>query len=542
MLAGAKILIDGQPLDPALEGRLIEVRVDDNLMLPDAVSLRIADPGLEHVDSSPLEIGAEVEVQLAGAEASALAKVFKGQIAAVEPEFGAGGAVLAARGYDYSHALNRTRRTRTFQNMTAADIARKVVTTAGLTPGTIDSGGGPHDFVQQNNETDWDFLWRLASRIDFELVVLDKTLHFRRAGGSSGSPLTLRWGENLVSFRPRVTGVQQVDEVIVRGWDPKTKKAIEATARADGLDSRIGIARDRVVGAIGGGTVTVADRPVVTDREADALAKSVAAQLANAYVEAKGTCHGDPRLRAGSKVELAGIGQRFGGSYMVSSSTHLYRGAKGYETRFTISGRTPRSLVDLMTPAPRHEWGGSVVIGVVTQNEDPDAMGRVRVKYPALGDDTEGWWARIASPAAGKDRGLLMMPVVGDEVLLAFEHGDVRRPYVLGSVWNAKEPPGELVKPDGSFELRSDQKVSVTSKGDVSITGDKDFKLEAGAKVAQKASGDLSVEGGQTVKVKAGTSLTIEGGSDVTIKAGGASVSLKPGGVVQVSGSQIMLG
>ena len=91
----------------------------------------------------------------------------------------------------------------------------------------------------------------------------------------------------------------------------------------------------------------------------------------------------------------------------------------------------------------------------MTQNDDPDELGRVRVKYPALGDETEGWWARVAAPGAGKDRGLLMMPLVGDEVLVGFEHGDARRPFVLGSLWNGEDKPGELVQTDGSFALRS---------------------------------------------------------------------------------------
>ena len=75
--------------------------------------------------------------------------------------------------------------------------------------------------MQQTNETDWEFLWRLAARIDFEVLVVGDQLHFRRAGGPAGSaPIPLRWGEQLVSFRPRVTGVQQVKDVVVRGWEP----------------------------------------------------------------------------------------------------------------------------------------------------------------------------------------------------------------------------------------------------------------------------------------------------------------------------------
>src|SRR5262249_15116041 len=152
-----------------------------------------------------------------------------------------------------------------------------------------------------------------------------------------------------------------------------------------------------------------------------------------------------------------------------------FRGGKGYETYFTVSGRTPRTLLDLMTPASKNGWASSVVVGVVTQNDDPDGLGRVRVKYPSLDKETEGWWARIASAGAGQERGLLMMPTVGDEVLVAFENGDVRRPYVLGGLWNGKAQPGELVQKDGSFALRSDEKILIGSKDEISIKGEKDL-------------------------------------------------------------------
>jgi uncharacterized protein involved in type VI secretion and phage assembly len=182
------------------------------------------------------------------------------------------------------------------------------------------------------------------------------------------------------------------------------------------------------------------------------------------------------------------------------------------------------------------------VVGKVTQNEDPDKLGRVRVTYPELGPDNEGWWARVASPAAGKDRGLLMMPVVGDEVLVAFEHDNVQSPYVIGSLWNGKDTPGDLAQKDGSFVLKSDTFMNVTSKDAITIKGDADFTLEAKGKVTQKADGDLTVESKGSVTVKGATSLTIEGGTDVTVKAGGASVKLSASGTVQVSGTQIMLG
>ncbi len=539
-VAGVEVRIQGIPLDPQLAAQLSEVRVEENLMLPDAFMVRIADPDLKHLDAPQFEIGNEVEILFAPPQAGGLQTLTAGQIAALEPEFSTGGAHLTLRGYDRSHVLHRTRRTQTYQNSTADDVARKVADRAGLKAGTIDAAGAPEDFVQQTNETDWEFLWRLAARIDFEVLVVGDQLHFRRAGGPAGSaPIPLRWGEQLVSFRPRVTGVQQVEDVVVRGWDPRSKGTIEATVQPAPPGSSIGIDRGQATSALGGGTATIADRPVTSQQEATALARSIAAHLGNAFVEAEGTSHGDPRLRAGTKIRVEGIGDKFTGTYSLSSTTHIVRGARGYETHFVVSGRAQRGLVNLATPAARRSWGDGVVVGVVTQNEDPDGLGRVRVKYPALGDQTEGWWARIASPSAGEGRGMMMMPVAGDEVLLAFEHGDVRRPIVVGSLFNGKSKPGSLSQKDGSFALGSDKAVAITAATGVTIKSGKSLQISSDGAMHMSTNQDHKLDATGDVTVQ-GAAITISAEESVTIEA--PSITLKAAGVVQISGSQVLLG
>lgn len=540
-VAGVEVRIAGAPLDPLLVEQLSEVRVQDNLMLPDAFLVRIADPDLKHMDASTFEIGAEVEILLANPQSGGLQTITVGQIAALEPEFSPGGAYVALRGYDRSHVLHRTRRTQTYQNSTADDVARKVAQRASLKPGTIEPAGAPEDFQQQTNETDWEFLWRLASKIDFEVVVVGDQLHFRKAGGPSGSgPIALRWGEQLISFRPRVTGVQQVDEVVVRGWDPRASSTIEASAQPAPPGSSIGIDRDRATSALGGGTATIADRPVGTQEEAAALARSIASHLGNTFVEAEGASHGDPRLRAGAKIQVEGIGDKFSGTYSLSSTTHIFRGTRGYETHFVVSGRAPRGLVNLATPAARRSWGDAVVVGVVTQNDDPEGLGRVRVKYPALGDQTEGWWARIASPSAGGGRGLMMMPIAGDEVLLAFEHGDVRRPIVIGSLFNGKSKPGSLSQTDGSFALGSDKAAAITAAGEVTIKSGKQLSISSDGEMQVTSQQGHKLDAHGSVAVQAGSTVTISAQASVTIQA--PSITLKADGVVRISGSQVMLG
>ena len=82
-----------------------------------------------------------------------------------------------------------------------------------------------------------------------------------------------------------------------------------------------------------------------------------------------------------------------------------------------------------------------VVIGIVTNNQDPDKLGRVKVQFPWLSNEDESFWARIASPMAGDKRGIYFLPEVDDEVLVVFEHGDMRFPYVIGALWNGQDSP-----------------------------------------------------------------------------------------------------
>lgn len=566
LLPSVQVKINGVPLDPQIAPNVLEVKVEDNLIHPDTFLIRVDDPELKNIDSTTFDIGANVEIlfekpgMMGESAPPVLKSMIKGQITSLEPEFGEHGAVVAVRGYDKSHQLNRSKKTKTYQDMTYGDIARQVISGGGLTPGTIDDAGGTHPFVQQNNETDWDFLWRLASRIDNEVVADDTKMHFRKASSSRPAAPDLEYGVNLHSFRPRVTGVQQIDNVTVRGWDPKTKQAIVGTASAGDVEGalgvKIGVAHGKVRSSLNGGKVLVADLTPTSQSEADAIAKSVMAQHANAYVDATGVAFGDPDLRAGRKVKITKVGTRFGGDYTLFSTVHRFNGSKGYMTSFVISGRSARGLLDVLTPAPPRNFGGSsIVIGIVTNNDDPDKMGRVRIKYPALGDDTEGAWARIASPSSGKDRGLLMMPQVDEEVLIAFEHDDPRKPFVLGSVWNKKDSPGDLVQTDGSFVLQSDQKTNVKSKDQISIKSDKEMKVETTGQIEQKSKDKIVLQADSEIDAKSkkivvnsDVDIELTANSQINIKANGkitlqgsAGVAIQGPGGINLTGSKISL-
>ena len=187
-----------------------------------------------------------------------------------------------------------------------------------------------------------------------------------------------------------------------------------------------------------------------------------------------------------------------------------------------------------------------VVIGVVTNNEDPDGMGRVKVKFPWLSDEDESNWARIASPMAGKERGIYFLPEVDDEVLVAFEHGDMRFPYIIGSLWNGMDSP-PATNDDGMNNVRmiksrsghvislndedGKEKIEIIDKNNansividaaentITVTADKDITISApqgvitldGENIEIKASADIKVEAGGKVDITANAAMKIKG-------------------------------
>ena len=427
--------------------------------------------------------------------------------------------------------------------MSYGDIATKLASAAGLSAGEI-SDGLTLPFVQQSNETPWDFLWRLALDVDYEVKVQGSKLRFAAAGGSAaGEPTTLTFGEELWSFSPRVTGVGQVDSVNVRGWDPTGAQSIAASSSPGTTLSTPGTTRASIADALGAGSAVVVDRPVVDQSHAAAVAKSVATQIANAYVEGEGVLEGTPTLTAGSRVTIAGVGTAFGGTYAVSGVRHVLRGESGYQTQFFVSGCEDRSLLGLAGSSgpARSGWGRRIVVGKVTNNNDPDGLGRVRVSYPALDDSLEGWWARIVAPGAGAARGFLTLPLPGDEVLVAFEHGNEQHPYVIGSVYNGTAKPGDLSTTDGSFCLTSEKKLTVVAADAVSVTGQKTmtyssadaaaFNTTGSGTIDVDAKGALTLKSSQAVTLQAGTTAELKAGTTMTISAGGAEIDLGPSGV-----------
>jgi uncharacterized protein involved in type VI secretion and phage assembly len=199
-----------------------------------------------------------------------------------------------------------------------------------------------------------------------------------------------------------------------------------------------------------------------------------------------------------------------------------------------------------------HDRIYGVTIGVVTNAKDPEKLGRIKVKFPWLSDGDESDWARVLTAMAGSQYGLFMLPEVGDEVLVAFEQGDPRFPYVLGALWNGKAKPPEtnedgknnhrLIKSRSGHTILLDDtpgeekiviqdqtqknEISIDSKTNlITIKSEKDLTIEAKGNISLNSSGgdvaikcnNFSVQA-QNCEIKANTKCAIEAQAGIGIR------------------------
>ncbi|WP_333181028.1 phage baseplate assembly protein V [Microcoleus sp. S13_C3] len=202
-----------------------------------------------------------------------------------------------------------------------------------------------------------------------------------------------------------------------------------------------------------------------------------------------------------------------------------------------------------------------VTVGIVTNNKDEEGLGRVKVKFPWLSETDESYWARVLTPMAGKQRGLYFLPEVDDEVLVAFDRGDISSPYILGGLWNGQDKPPES-NTDGKNNLRviksrsghqiilddteNAEKITIrdgtgknqividSKNNSISIEGEKDISIKAKGKISLESSdGDISIkcknlaiQTQQNCEIKANSKVEVKANSNCNIQAN-AGMALK---------------
>lgn len=451
------IAVDGTALDDSVMEYLIDAIVEDDLAQPAMFVLRFHDPEFALTDGSTFNPGKEIKIS-AKTRQNVIKVLLVGEVTALEAEFSQYERTLVVRGYDRSHRLYRGRKTRTFLNQTDSAMASQIAQEAGFSA-EVTATSTQHAYVMQDNQTDMEFLRDRAARVGYQVLADGQKLKFVKADTAPPAAPAQEWGVTLHSFSARLSAVAQPNTVKVQGWDPKLKQAIVGTASTPAVPSTIGYGKNggqAAQTAFGStATVVISDIPVGTQAEATSLAQATLDRMAGDHLAAEGQCLGEAGLKAGTTVQITGVGTKFSGTYFVTASRHEYTPQDGYQTTFQVNGRRPASLVATLAGSPARRFTAGVVLGVVTNINDPDGMSRVKVKFPWLDDTQESTWASVIAPGAGNNRGFIIYPEVNDQVLVAFEHGDISRPYVLGGVWSSSDAVPVTGIQDGKVKLRA---------------------------------------------------------------------------------------
>ncbi|MGB7413515.1 MAG: VgrG-related protein [Thermosynechococcaceae cyanobacterium] len=448
--------IGGADVSTDLMKDILDITVDESLHLPSMFVLKVhnvyvpaSENNEEWRNEKYFNLGDLITIGFKGSttedpefkESDEELKLIEGEITAIEVKFSnTSEAHLIIRGYDVSHRLHRGRYNRSFLNQTASDIVKTIAKEAGIKIGQVDSSGSPRDYTFQENQTNMEFLRERAARVGFELFVQDNKLYFRKP--KNNGSLTLEWLTDISSFDVRTTTAEQVSSVEVHGWDYSQKKLISEKVTTEQLVTTTGNTKgsssSQVFKSMPSPQMIVVDQTVESAKEAKQMAQSLCNELGGEFVTAKAKAEGNPEIRPGKVINLEKMGDRYSGQYYVTETCHLYR--KGVlKTHFDVRGLRQGSLLSTLPPKTHLQPGQTNLVGIVTNNDDPKGWGRVKVKFPTLTEKDESHWARVVGLGAAKERGFYCLPEINDEVLVAFEHGDIHRPYIIGGVWNGGE-------------------------------------------------------------------------------------------------------
>lgn len=336
-----RLCINGAELPLRAKGDLISVSVLEDVGATGMFSFTLlcwdgAEMRVKWIDDDLFKEGNSVEIEMGYRDN--MERLFQGEITGLEPEFpNEEPPTLTVRGYDRRHRLMGRRKTRTFLNMKDSDIASRIAGDWSLTP-EVEDTRVTLDYVLQNNRTDFEFLQERSQRIGYEMVVTDTTLHFRARQNEGSAAVTLNREVELLDFNVRLTTVGQAEEVFMKGWSPKDKEEVVARSGA-GDERRMGgsasgpATAQQAFGGTGGTTV---DLPMLSQAEADQLARGWFGEMALHFVKGHGVCIGRQDLRAGTLVEIQGLGRRFSGTYYVTSTEHTFKPGSGYRTAFDV--------------------------------------------------------------------------------------------------------------------------------------------------------------------------------------------------------------
>ena len=341
-----KIRINDEAIPAAMRASTTQVSYTDGTEGADQVQFGLANPDLRWLDHPLLKLKNKLSLSL-GYAPDALEEVFVGEITTKEASFPSGGVPsVTVRALDLTHRLQRGTKERGFGPLPDPLIVSFIAVENGLKP-MLDPGAALAAVLSvlfsrprfQANQTDFDFLNQIASDMGVKMFVEGDTLSFRLLQEVTPR-LTLQWGRSLLDFSPTRTNIGEIFGVSIKIWLQEFKLdfviGVSWDFDAERLDIQVvpGIA-ESALESVSQPKLKLVDQPISDPTDiAPAILQALSTlktRLNNLH-RGNGSAIGDTRIRAGSVIELDGVGE-FGGNYRIVSTTHSID-TGGYRTSF----------------------------------------------------------------------------------------------------------------------------------------------------------------------------------------------------------------
>ncbi len=341
------ILVDKQDLVSKLFLEISSVQVDNMLDGADRFSFTVNgafDSKLREFQymEDLFSFGKPVVIHFGYQNASKPKLMHRGIVTGVQTSFpSAGMPQINVSGYDLSYCMTKGKRSENWTNKKDSDVATLIATKHGLDP-KVEDTRVVHPKTEQSQESDYQFLKKLAERNGFEITVFDRDFCFRRPSNDKEAVIVLEWGKGLMSFSPEINIAEQISTVEVRGWDVARKTEFVGKAKQGDELGRAGGERSgaEVLKAVCRDAGELKVRvPVFSQEQADQMARAILKKRSEMFVTGSGESIGVPDIMADTNIELRGIGNRFSRTYYVEQTTHTIN-TSGYKTTFKVKDTT----------------------------------------------------------------------------------------------------------------------------------------------------------------------------------------------------------
>ncbi len=424
------IEIDGSALAAEIIQTIHEIRVKQMLSLPSQCEITFQEAH-ENISTEALsKIGATIHIQIGHQKQS----LFYGQITAVEQHYTASiRPLIHIRAYDLLHRLRKHQPVRTHVNVDFYQLTEELTHDSGITVLKKESTPITPRLVQYR-QSDLELLSELGRSYGLYFFLNKHDLHITGlAGYETGEHLTL--GKNLFEARFSVNADTAIQSVSATGWN--LQRTVAHTKAIQTVHTKIPAHEFIDTARLGtDGQRNIVDYNCQNDHLAEIAAQSELDRRAAQQVTLWGIAEGNPNLTPGAAVQVSGVASPLEGRYVLTETCHSINPDKGFISE--INTAAP-ALTSTQAKTSRN-----ATVGVVSQVNDPDNLGRIKVSLPTY-NHIETDWLEVLIPGAGADKGQLILPDVGDTVLLLFINEEPAQPIVLGGLYGETPPPHAVV-------------------------------------------------------------------------------------------------